>query len=265
MKQPTMFCRYASIFSVFVCLMASGVNAGESPFSAVSCGGLYPHHLQGVCTDEEAAIFWSFTTMLVKTDASGKVLKKIEVENHHGDLCFQEGKIYVAVNLGKFNRPAGEADSWVYVYQAEDLAFLAKHVVPEVVHGAGGMAFRDGKFVVVGGLPEGVEENYAYLYDEDFGFLERQVIDSGYTKMGVQTLAFAEEKFWFGCYGGRTLKTDSEFFVQGNYAFDCALGVIGIGDGKILVARKTGGGKEQGGRLVVATIGEDGGLVVGEE
>ena len=56
------------------------------------------------------------------------------------------------VSKAKFNRPAGEADSWVYVYDADTLVELAKHRVPEVVHGAGGMAWRDGRFFIVGGL-----------------------------------------------------------------------------------------------------------------
>ncbi len=58
----------------------------------VMCEGTYQHHLQGVCTDERA-IFWSFTTTLVKTDMQGTVLKKIPVANHHGDLCLHDGKL----------------------------------------------------------------------------------------------------------------------------------------------------------------------------
>ncbi len=258
-KQRFHFSCRSFIAAVFV---AVAFTASGSDFSAVTCDGLYRHHLQGVCTDEQSAIFWSFTTTLVKTDAKGKVLTKIEVANHHGDLCFHEGLVYVAVNLGQFNRPAGQADSWVYVYRAEDLSLVAKHEVQEVVHGAGGMASRDGKFIVVGGLPEGIDENYAYIYSPKFEFLERKVIESGHTNVGVQTLAFAEGKFWFGCYGERTLKTDPEFKLEGNFGFDCALGVIGIGDGKILVARRIGEGQQQSARLAVATVGKDGGLVV---
>ena len=69
----------------------------------------------------EHHIYWSFTTQLVKTDLDGKVLKKIPVANHHGDLCHVGGKLYAAVNLGKFNDPKGNADSWVYEYDAKDL------------------------------------------------------------------------------------------------------------------------------------------------
>ena len=42
-----------------------GKSLGE--IFKVQCEGTYKHHLQGVCTDEKA-IFWSFTTTLVKTD-----------------------------------------------------------------------------------------------------------------------------------------------------------------------------------------------------
>jgi hypothetical protein len=57
----------------------------------------------------------------VKTNLDGKLLKQVPVVNHHGDLCFHDGKLFVAVNLGKFNDPKGNADSWVYVYDAKTL------------------------------------------------------------------------------------------------------------------------------------------------
>lgn len=255
-----------SVLFLFAMVVALDLGPSRSAladdaFGAVTCEGTYRHHLQGVCTDDKAAIFWSFTTTLVMTNAAGEVLQEIEVENHHGDLCHHEGRIYVAVNLGRFNDPEGKADSWVYVYRVADLGFVEKHQVPELVYGAGGMAWHDGKFVIIGGLPEGTEENYAYVYTPAFEFIERKVIDSGYTRLGVQSLAFAEGHWWFGCYGSRTLKTDAGFEMKGNYGFDCSLGVVGIGDGKLLVAKGTGTGEVRGGSVAIATLGEDGGLV----
>ena len=67
-------------------------------FQLVTCEGMYPPHLQGVCADEKDAIFWSFTTKLVKTDRSGKVVKQVDVANHHGDLCFHQGKVFAALS-----------------------------------------------------------------------------------------------------------------------------------------------------------------------
>lgn len=114
---------HAALLAVAL-LAASTLQAAD--FHNVTCEGAYPHHLQGVCADQEA-IYWCFTTQLVKTDLDGKLLKKVPVANHHGDLCFHDGKLFVAVNLGKFNDPKGNADSWVYVYNAGDLSFVSQH------------------------------------------------------------------------------------------------------------------------------------------
>lgn len=233
-------------------LLSASISAPSSTatFGAADCEGDYSHHLQGVCTDRGGAIYWSFTTELVKTDAGGKVLVRIPVENHHGDLCFADGKVLVAVNLGKFNHPEGKADSWVYVYDAETLAFLSRHPVPEVFHGAGGMDGRDGRFFIVGGLPEGVEENYVYEYDEAFRFVKRHAIASGWTKLGIQTAAWHDGAWWFGCYGSPAilLKTDADFRLLGRYEFDGSLGIVGTGPGQFLVAKgpRTPEGRHRG-------------------
>jgi hypothetical protein len=207
-------------------------------FADVSCEGTYRHHLQGICTNERDSIYWSFTTTLVKTDSKGKVQRQIEVGNHHGDLCHHDGKLYVAVNFGRFNDPAGHADSWVYVYDAEDLSLLAKHEAQEVFHGAGGIGWRDDRFFVVGGLPDDVQENYVYEYDADFKFLKKHVIPSGHTHLGIQTATFAHDRWWFGCYGDPKilLVTDLNFKMIGRYEFDCSLGIVGVEGERLLSA-----------------------------
>lgn len=246
----------------------SSVGAETPLFRAVQCEGTYPHHLQGICTNDRDAMYWSFTTVLAKTDAAGKVWKQIPVANHHGDLCFQDGKLFVAVNLGRFNQPAGNADSWVYVYDAEDLAFLSKHETQEVVHGAGGIGVHGGQFFVVGGLPPGIDENYVYQYDEMFRFVTRHVVRSGYTLMGIQTATFADGHWWFGCYGNPrvTLKTDANFRFLGKYEFDGSLGIVGLANGRFLVARgpcQSGVGCR--GSVSVAQADAEKGLVVQDE
>jgi hypothetical protein len=236
-------------------------------FQAVTCEGTYPRHLQGVCTDEQDAVFWSFTTKLVKTDRHGKIVKQVDVANHHGDLCFHKGKVYVALNLGKFNDPNGNADSWVYVYDAGDLALLAKHKTSEVFHGAGGIAFHDGKFMVVGGLPDNVKENFVYEYDPDFQFVKKHVLASGHTHLGIQTAAFADGHWWFGCYGDPQilLKADASLKQVERFEFDCSLGIVPVGEGKFLVARGEFI-KDKGftGRLVLAEADQERGLKVVE-
>ncbi|HVX62678.1 MAG TPA: glycerophosphodiester phosphodiesterase family protein [Pirellulales bacterium] len=209
----------------------------ERRFHDVQCEGTYPHHLQGICTDEEA-IYWSFTTQLVKTDLDGKRLGQVPVANHHGDLCFHEGKLYVAVNLGKFNDPQGNADSWVYVYNAADLSLVAKHETQQVFHGAGGIGVCNGHFFIVGGLPDGVQENYIYEYDGNFQFIKQHVLNSGHTLLGIQTATFGDDRWWFGCYGNPKilLTADANFAMQGRFEFDGSLGLASLPGGRLLVA-----------------------------
>jgi arylsulfatase A len=205
-----------------------GANQTKAPKSpdSVLCAGKYAGHLQGICRGSGGNFFWSFTQALVKTNIQGKVMKKVKVADHHGDVCFANGKIYCAVNFGAFNDPKGNADNWVYVYDSKNLEFLAKHPVPEVKHGAGGIAVKSGRFIVVGGLPEGIQENYVYEYDKAFHFKKRHIVKSGWTKLGIQAAAFAQGHWWFGCYGNVLLKTTPDFKVVGKYNFNCGYGVL---------------------------------------
>ncbi len=245
------------------------IESSDSPqadmFKTVTCEGSYAKHLQGICLDGKGSIFWSFTDVLVKTDGDGRVQKKVPVASHHGDLCYRDGRIYVAVNLGKFNVAGGTAaDSWVYVYDADDLSVIVRHKLPEVIYGAGGMAYRDRNFMVVGGLPKGVEENYVYEYDPDFRFVEKHIINSGYTLMGIQTVTFSGGQWWFGCYGKPKvlLKTDEHFKLTGKYTFDCSLGITGLPDGNLLVARGLKlPDKKLSGRIFMARPDQENGLI----
>ncbi len=231
------FCRL--VFNQSAAADVLAVNSAATSID-ITCEGSYPKHLQGVCADQKS-VFWSFTTRLVKTDLQGKVVKSVPVADHHGDLCLHNGNVFVAVNLGKFNDAAGNADSWIYVYNSETLEEVARHRVPEVFHGAGGIGFRDKHFWVVGGLPENVPENYVYEYDSAFVFQKRHVIASGHTHLGIQTATFAGDRWWFGCYGTPRilLVTDVDFKLLGRYEYDCSLGIEAWSGGGLLSASGT--------------------------
>ncbi len=115
----------------------------------------------------------------------------MKADYDQGDLCLAGGKVFVAVNLGKFNEPAGQADSWVYVFDTVTLDLLARHRLPELVHGAGGVAHRDGGFIVACGLPPKVAENHLYEYDANFKFQRRHVLANDHTEKGIQTATWA--------------------------------------------------------------------------
>ncbi len=254
--------RFVSVACLLlISTIAQSQTRGEEPpsgaamYHGVQCDGFYSNHLQGIAVDGQGAIFWSFTTTLVRTDSQGNIAKTIDVKNHHGDLTYVDGKLYVAVNFGAFNNPQGKADSWVYVYQADDLSLLAKHEVQEVIYGAGGMAHDQGQFFVVGGLPSDINENYIYEYDSDFQFVKRHEIASGQTHLGIQTAEYADGHWWFGCYGNpqQLVVTDESFTVTGRYDFNCSYGIAAISSGKCLVASGTAvQGKGQTGAVHLA-------------
>ena len=244
-KMATLLPRIRSLTTmrllILVLLALSFQLLPASDFHATACEGSYNRHVQGICTNGQDAIYWCWTDVLVKTDTQGRILKQVPVADHHGDLCYHNGRVYVATNLGKFNRPAGSAYSWVYVYDGDTLAELAKHAVPELVHGAGGMAYHDGKFIIVGGLPPDVNENYLYEYDEAFRFQKRHVLASGYTLKGIQTAAYADGAWWFGCYGKpqKLLRADENFRLTGQWTFNASVGIVPISGGRFLMAENT--------------------------
>jgi len=253
------------LFLALSVLAAVAAASRAADFKPVQCEGNYKFHLQGVCRSEDS-LFWCFTSELVKTDSEGKIQKQIPVPGHHGDLAWHDGQVYVAVYLRKADRAEGEPESWVYVYDANDLALVTRHPAVEAVHRAGGIAHHDGRYVIVGGLPKGLEENVAFEYDAHFKFVKKHVLASGYTNLGIQAAAFADGHWWFGCYGDVLLKADESLGSVERFAFDGAEGMVPLSAGRFLVAR---GGKvpDQGytGRLVPARTDPERGLVIEAE
>ena len=51
--------------------------------------------------------------------------------------------------------------------------------------------------------PRERKENYVYEYEfrDTFRFVRRHTLGGGYTSKGIQTAAFADGRWWFGCYG----------------------------------------------------------------
>jgi len=207
----------------------------------VICDGQYPHHLQGIAGNGVDTLYWSFTDVLVKTDLQGQVLARAEVPTHHGDLCLAGDKLYVAWS-NQFNRPG--ADSRVYIYDAADLSLERLVPVPEATFGAGGIEAHEGHFFIIGGLPQGYEENYVYEYDGDLRYLRTHVLPSGYTNLGIQTVCRHDDYWWFGCYTveGKKglLKADGDLRLVGIYDVSPAIGLIGWGPGRFWMAEHFG-------------------------
>jgi hypothetical protein len=146
------------------------------------------------------------------------------------------------------------------VYDAKDLKLLAKHRTLEVVHGAGGIARKGKGFLVVGGLPKGVEENYAYEYDSELRFVKRHVIASGYTLLGIQAACRVEKGWLFACYGKQLLRVDDSLRLVSSRPFDAAIGMVPLGKANFQIARHFGKVKYRA-KLVPCRADETRGLV----
>jgi len=226
---------FLPIATVLICVFAAMYPA--TGVGQIVCEGSYGGHLQGFASDGDH-IYWSFTVDLVKTDMDGRVESHIPVETHHGDCTVYDGRLYVAVNHGAFNEEPGKADSWIYVYDTATLGFLQRTKTPEAVHGAGGMAYHDGRFIVVGGLPVGYTENYLYEYTTDLTFVKRYVLESGFTTMGIQTACYGNGYWWFGCYGSpknsALLQADENLNLTGQFDTQTSVGFEKLPDGMYL-------------------------------
>ena len=208
-----------------------GIELIDKP--PVVCQGHYEYHLQGITGNRKDMLYWSYTTMLVKTDLTGKVLVKKKVKSHHGDLCYANGRLYVA-----FHKPGQ-----IRIYDSDDLSFIESINIEDKMGGAvSGIEYHNGHFIIVGKV-EGTH-NYLYEYDSNFKYLETHILKfpSWGSKYGFQTICHNDGYWWISSYGKTAplLKTDELFNVLGKYNFYAAVGIVGWGRGGYLVARHFG-------------------------
>jgi hypothetical protein len=231
---------------------------GDALPSEVVCDGQYKGHLQGVALDEQF-IYWSHTVTLVKSDLEGKLVKQVEVASHHGDLTLAQGKLYVAVELGAFNQLAGASEPWVYIYDPIDLRLLERIEVPQLVHGCGAISYHDDRFLLAGGLPESYRQNYLFEFDSRLNFIARHELASGYTKLGIQTLARVEGHWWLGCYGAPVnpglLQVNDAFEVVAHSSSDFSYGIAQWSEGDQVMQGQCFEGRTRG-KLVSLGIPE---------
>lgn len=223
-------------------LLLSALFSAQLSAEEIRCEGEYPSHLQGFASDGEH-IFWSFTSVLVQTDLTGKILRKIDVPSHHGDCCVVDGKLYVSTHLGW---PRKDAESWIYVYTCSDLTPVTKYRVEEYdERGVDGIAFHDGFFyVAIGKDPKDMTPfNVLLKMTPDFKIVEKYEIP-GETTYGFQASCWANGCFWFGTYGRNgtcTLQCDAAPSVIANQPIGMSVGCFELpksekGETRLMVA-----------------------------
>jgi len=189
--------------TVFLGLVAAAFCAsGAAPAEIVCEGTNYPWHVQGVATDG-ASIYWSYTTVLVKTDLAGRKLDAFSIardEGHLGDLAWRKGKLYVGVNRERAKDGTRRGDE-VWQIDPQTLAVERKHPTPETIWCNNGLDWWDGSWWVVTSSPKGFPYNLLFEYDEDFRFKTCHVVKSGWTELGVQTILTVGDRLLLGAYG----------------------------------------------------------------
>lgn len=216
---------YAHNATITGTVVLPAINGDTAPYT----------HLQGVCTDGEF-FYYAYNSKLYIADATGKVIKTKLVTHHHGDLCYHDNHIFVAVELGAFNDGAAAKNSRVYKY---DTALNLVHEYPvNTAYGCGGIATDRQRFIIVGGLPStGVTNNIVYEYDLNFNFVASHTLP-GPTNQGIQTATYANNQWFFGCYGAKTIVADANLQNGVIYNFDCPWGLEKLDNQRFLVSKE---------------------------
>ncbi len=242
MKKVIVLLRSYIVFLLLILLLAASVRSAER----IRCQGDSPYHLQGVTADKDY-IYWSFTTILYKTDWTGKVLVKKDVAMHHGDLCVYNNNLYVtAAILHKSEKGANQYDPNIYIYRCDDLELVKKYHLEDTTVGLDGIDYHNGHFYVGDdkGRETDINSNVILVYTPDFKLVDKKKVP-GWTWYGVQTITWSNGFFWFGLYnrsGKPTVQMDEKFNLIGEHAEDISVGAISLpksseGEPRILQAR----------------------------
>lgn len=232
------------IIALFVAFFLHGAE--------IKCDFRNKSHLQGVA-DGDGAVYWVFTDVIVKSDFSGKVLKKVPLHRmpgggcHGGDPCFANGKLYIPYNGSGFNKFLKDRPNINFIQQySADLKFEKNFPVPDLEFGAGAVAWHDGRFFVAGGRPAALPGNAIYEYDRDFRLIKKHELDFS-SRKGIQTLT-TDGRYWYiGVYNSpaATFVTDMDFAVLGKWKISCSVGLLHLSDGRKLKARSVKFRKEK--------------------
>jgi len=190
------------------CLAVLRIFAGD-PTGTIACEGTYPYHPQGVATDG-TNVYWSFTTVLVKTDLTGKLLatyaEKARGDGHIGDLCCRGGHVFAGINRGFASDETRPGDE-VWEFDG-GLGLVRKYPTPETIWCNNGLEWFGGSFWIVASAPDRCAYNFVFEYTPEFKFRRCLPIASGWTMVGVQTILHYRDRLLFGHYGAPRDKTD---------------------------------------------------------
>lgn len=222
MKQLAMTLAFACAFAASADAVKPSPAAGGAAMpdvDKVELEGEYPGHLQDVCRDKAGFIYWAHTHYILKTDTSGKVLVKAEVEGHNAGCEVKDGVLYVAVcplqnTTGGQTTP--ECRLQINEYDTETLALRAKHVLP-VNDRAGSLAIlEDGSFVVGCLRPKDILPSQARFHHvgSDFRLKSTHLLNDVNVRLGIEVIKRTGDTLLMMLYGSPTVMVDAKTFVE---------------------------------------------------
>lgn len=199
--------------------------------------GAYAGHLQDVWMTSNA-IWWAHTECLVKTDRSGRILRRAAVGGHHAGLEVKDGRLYTAVCA--FNgEPRGATTPACHVmvgeYDAETLERIETHVL-DINDRAGSFCFlEDGTFLVGCLRHPSLKPNEVKFHHigRDYKLIGTHVVDVGNpVELGIEVIRRYGNDLLLFIYGGPVVRLDARSFeVTGRFkSFGGQMGFVRDGD-----------------------------------
>ena len=207
---------------VFAASFAVNCLAGGMPDAdRIELEGDYAGHLQDVWWDGGTNIWWAHTHQILRTDLTGKVVARADVDGHNAGCEVKDGVLYVAVCLMQSKtggKTTPECKVQVNEYDATTLALKSKHVLP-VNDRAGSLAILpDGSFVVGCLRPQDISPTQVRLHhlSRDFKLLKSVVLDNVEVKLGIETIKYRGGELFLSMYkdNGLLVVLDAETFAE---------------------------------------------------
>ena len=201
----------------------------------VRLAGDYAGHLQDVWR-EGKFLYWAHTQALVKTDMSGNILAKADVEEHHAGLEVRNGKVYVAVctmteKTGGKTLPDSRVT--INVYDAETLKLLEEHVT-DINDRSGSLTIlEDGTFLVGCLRPPDITKTQVRFHhlDRNYRLIKSYVLDNVPVELGIETIKRHNGHFYLCHYtGSLCIKLDKNFKEVARYNVNGTCGLVFDGD-----------------------------------
>ncbi len=198
--------------------------------------GGYCDHLQDVWREGDY-LYWAHTLQLVKTDLNGKIVTKVDVNEHHAGIEVRDGKVYVAVCVLQTKtggKTLPDSRVTINVYDADTLKLLREQVT-DINDRSGSLSILgDGSFLVGCLRPPDITETQVRFHhlDKNFKLMKSYILDNVPVKLGIETIKRHGSYYYLNQYldGGLCIKLDKSFNEVARYQLDGTYGLIFDGE-----------------------------------